>query len=323
MRTSGTLGNGWVYDVFKAVDASAGGFGGPGVIGLWGPALRRFIRMPKEAGKCAEPARPDTPESARYYTQYAGNSAGHRKGMIDSNVAWAAGSDVASKGGFSTLDLGMITTVYGMETQPRWNGNQWGNQAVLTYKVTYSADGNIWKPVAGEFQNAENSASASNPKTQSLFPTAVAARYVRLYPLTYVNHPSIRFDVLLCPGGVQFEVPKDWPGHGCLDGHNDRDLRDQTTAEGCQTVCAADPQCKSIDWYSNGDDRRCLISYVTKEEVQGSFNGDTKCRYHGNIKRTGAVSDGHIDVSAVQEDGNIPDNMAWERFKVVCLEHCE
>ena len=132
----------------------------------------------------------------RYSSVWGNYRAGqvYGQGQLGSRRAWLSAS---SRTGFDNgcwmqLDLGKSLDVAGLVTQGRGDGGWW----VKGYAVRVSDDGEAWKEVAcGRIFDANTD---MNTKVKNLFPEPVKARYVRIYPMVYHGHPSMRAGVLLC-----------------------------------------------------------------------------------------------------------------------------
>lgn len=92
------------------------------------------------------------------------------------------------------FDLGSLKSIEGILTKGRslYAAGQW----VKSYKVKISNDGNSWTAVPnGESATWTGNTDANSPKTNT-FSTPVAARYLRVYPLTSEKHPSMRANLV-------------------------------------------------------------------------------------------------------------------------------
>ncbi|XP_039272571.2 lactadherin-like isoform X1 [Styela clava] len=127
------------------------------------------------------------------------NSKDH--GRLDQLVdGWHPSSNHASRTGREWImaDLGKVKTVTGVVTQGRHNSNNW----VLTFKVEHSVDGrkfyDILKEDRSELVRIFDGNKDRSTKVINRFPNPVQARFVRIYPLTFVGYAFIRFDVIDC-----------------------------------------------------------------------------------------------------------------------------
>ena len=68
----------------------------------------------------------------------------------------------------------------------------------------------------------------------------------------------------------------DYPGYGCLAGHNDATHRDKTLQQ-CKVACEARLTCKSFDFYVGT--HNCMLSDSNFEDV-GSTTATTDCRFY-------------------------------------------
>ncbi|XP_033107775.1 uncharacterized protein LOC117109513 isoform X2 [Anneissia japonica] len=109
--------------------------------------------------------------------------------------AWAARSNDRNQ--WIQVNLGQVKEVTGVITQGR-NGNY--DQWVTSYEILYGMDGNSWQPILGANGQAREFVGNFDKDTQvrHLFPEAVIAKYIRIHPLRWNGHISMRFEVLVC-----------------------------------------------------------------------------------------------------------------------------
>jgi hypothetical protein len=134
-------------------------------------------------------------------------------GMLNSPRAWIpSGAETGfEKGQWMQIDLSTVQDISGLVTQGRGDGGWW----VKGYAVRVSDDGESWKEVAcGRIFDAN---SDMNTKVINMFQDPVKGRYVRIYPMTYYGHPSMRAGILVCQ--------KD-----CQKGHLDYQLKESFTS---------------------------------------------------------------------------------------------
>eukprot|EP00960_Hanusia_phi_P074325 768213-Hanusia_phi.AAC.3 len=132
----------------------------------------------------------------RYSSIYQNREIGttYGEGMLNSITAWLPNS---AKTGFENgewmqMDAGESTTILGVVTQGRGDGGWWTTE----YQVKVSSDGKSWADIAcGRIFKGN---SDMNTKVYNLFPSNVKARYVRIYPYSYVGYPSMRAGLLTC-----------------------------------------------------------------------------------------------------------------------------
>ena len=124
-------------------------------------------------------------------------------GRLNSLTAW--GPKRSQQGEWIQIDTGSLQTIAGVVTQGRRNSAQW----VTSFIVKVSADGRQWKDV--ECQRRWSGNKDQNTKVRTSFPEPLIARFVRVYPMTWHNWPSMRVGALIC------EMP-------CVDGELDYDL---------------------------------------------------------------------------------------------------
>jgi RHS repeat-associated protein len=102
---------------------------------------------------------------------------------------WSAGTNNANQ--YLQIDLGVVKSVDGIATQGRFNTDQW----VTSYKVAYSVDGANWTDLAQSFTGNTD----RNTVVQNLFSSPIAARFVRIKPVSWYSHISMRAEVISIP----------------------------------------------------------------------------------------------------------------------------
>jgi hypothetical protein len=133
-----------------------------------------------------------TPENKRSYSSVFNNAmigTAHARSTLNSVQAWSALSAVANQ--HMTLDLATTKFVQGVIIQGRHDVDQW----VETFKVQYSNDFSTWADV----DNGSTFVGASDQNTPvtAMFVTIVYARYIRLKPISWYSHISMRADVII------------------------------------------------------------------------------------------------------------------------------
>eukprot|EP00808_Paulinella_micropora_P003087 g64155.t1 len=120
-------------------------------------------------------------------TVYINNPAGvgHFRSMLTSPQAWSAAINDLNQ--FIVLDLGRVFYVSGVVTQGRADLDQWVNQ----YAVETSLDKATFTPVGTFSGNMDR-----NTQINRMFPSDVAARYVKFIPRTWTNWISMRLAVV-------------------------------------------------------------------------------------------------------------------------------
>ena len=107
----------------------------------------------------------------------------HNTGRLDGTL-WAA--DVPEIGKWYQMDNGKIAGIVGVAIKGREDCcDQW----VKTFKVKYY-DAGTWKDVDGGAIFTANTDGATQVEVK--FATPVTTRYIRIYPQTWNNHPSLR-----------------------------------------------------------------------------------------------------------------------------------
>ena len=86
----------------------------------------------------------------------------------------------------------------------------------------------------------------------------------------------------------------DYPGYGCLSGHNDLELDDIDLAQ-CQAACIQDPFCKSIDFYVGRTGHTCTVSYSNFVDV-GSTTSTQDCRFYEITRAQGNFIIAHMGI---------------------------
>ncbi|CAK0901714.1 unnamed protein product, partial [Prorocentrum cordatum] len=142
-------------------------------------------------GRCDASSTLNSAEGDRKYSSIWDNDAlgtGHARSAINSEQAWS--SLYNSVGHYVQIDLGAAMPISGVVTQGRSDLDQW----VTSYQVEYSVDGELWRDVDGTF--AGN--SDRNTVVHGMLPAIKLARYVRVRPLAWHGHMSMRAAVLVC-----------------------------------------------------------------------------------------------------------------------------
>ena len=128
--------------------------------------------------------------SSGHSTQHRDN--GCQQGGLDSPNGWCAAE--LKQGHWYQMDAGSVTTINGVVTQGRHSADQW----VTRFAVVASQDGNNWWSVGPSF--AGN--SDRDTKVTNVFRQSVTARYVRIMPLAWNNHMSLRAGLVVCTGDL-------------------------------------------------------------------------------------------------------------------------
>ena len=71
---------------------------------------------------------------------------------------------------------------------------------MTSYKVAHSLDGAVWEYVRNDRSVALvfRANTDQNTRVANELPAGLIVRYVRIYPLTYHGHTSMRVDVMGC-----------------------------------------------------------------------------------------------------------------------------
>lgn len=122
----------------------------------------------------------------RYHMKF---SATHTHKITFFSGGWAPGEN-ARVGSWIQADLGAKHVLYSITTQGRQDYTQW----VKTYRISYSVDGVTWNDISTTFQGNVD----QNTKVTNQLPVNTVGRYVRLYPITWNNYPTLRWEVSGC-----------------------------------------------------------------------------------------------------------------------------
>ena len=116
---------------------------------------------------------------------------GYKDSRLHGNSVWISGS--LSLGQFIQADLGTVRRVGAVATQGRHSHDRW----MTSYNFAYSVDGLTHYFILNSDASKRNFTGNSDRNTvvEHVFESAVAARYVRLYPLTWEGSPSVRWEV--------------------------------------------------------------------------------------------------------------------------------
>ena len=138
----------------------------------------------------------EVPENKRSYSSVWDNSpigTGHARSTIDSPQAWSAKTN--QPGEWIQFDLGQERTVAGTVIQPRFDVPKYTTE----YTVSTSLDGKSWTAVPGKYNGY--ALLPSDKQTNKFSNEAlVRARYVRMIVIQWIDHVSLRADVLIAEG---------------------------------------------------------------------------------------------------------------------------
>lgn len=155
-----------------------------------------------QPGQCGAPT--DLPyEQISYSSTWSNDPKGvsHGRGRLDSPQAWSAASNNADQ--WFELDAGSMTTILGVATKGRLNSNQWVK--TFTVKQRASSD-SAWVSVSvnGILINGYGGNFYGNVDRDTLkmntFLSPVQARFVRIEPVTWQGHISMRAGLVLASG---------------------------------------------------------------------------------------------------------------------------
>ena len=110
---------------------------------------------------------------------------------LHGNSVWISGS--LSLGQFIQADLGTVRRVGAVATQGRHSHDRW----MTSYNFAYSVDGLTHYFILNSDASKRNFTGNSDRDTvvEHVFESAVAARYVRIYPQTWAGTPALRWEV--------------------------------------------------------------------------------------------------------------------------------
>ena len=140
------------------------------------------------------------PENKRdYSTRYNNDDIGTgcARSVIDSPQAWSAKKNEAGEceaGEWIQLDLGKERRVAGTVIQPRFRNET--IQYVTEYTVSTSLDGQSWTAVPGKYNGLAEGTKENKFSNGAI----VVTRYVRMTVTKWINHISLRADVLIAAG---------------------------------------------------------------------------------------------------------------------------
>ncbi|XP_033120771.1 lactadherin-like, partial [Anneissia japonica] len=95
------------------------------------------------------------------------------------------------------VDLGKLHKVRGVITQGR---NKCCLQWVTSYEIFYSVDGNLFQPIRNSDCQVTRFVGNSDQDTTvtNIFTDPVYTQFVRIHPVDWHGHISLRFEVLGC-----------------------------------------------------------------------------------------------------------------------------
>ena len=128
-------------------------------------------------------------------SEHDGNHGPHRSRLNTqgSYGAWSTLTNIADE--WIQADFGSEKTIQRVATQGRYDHDQW----VTSYKFAHSSDGSTWTFLLDGSGNEEVFSGNSDRETiveHNFTPTL--ARYVRVYPMEWIGHISLRWDVYGC-----------------------------------------------------------------------------------------------------------------------------
>ena len=109
--------------------------------------------------------------------------------------AWLA--DENTIGEYIQADFGQLQRIQAVATQGRADWNVW----VTSYKFAYSTDGVTYRYVTSDDDGSDRIFGGnSNRQTvvEHSFNVSIVARFVRLYPQTYLGHMGLRWEIYSC-----------------------------------------------------------------------------------------------------------------------------
>eukprot|EP01063_Lacrimia_lanifica_P009210 TRINITY_DN16220_c0_g3_i1.p1 TRINITY_DN16220_c0_g3~~TRINITY_DN16220_c0_g3_i1.p1 ORF type:complete len:946 (+),score=312.80 TRINITY_DN16220_c0_g3_i1:51-2888(+) len=112
---------------------------------------------------------------------------------LHSATGWEPDFAVAN-GNWHCMDLGEAEEVYGVALRHAAGGE---DAYVTSFRVLTSADGVSWQTVDDGAGGAFEGCCSEQPTRKVLFPTPVTARWVKLYPVTWVGRAAMRCGVVV------------------------------------------------------------------------------------------------------------------------------
>ena len=111
---------------------------------------------------------------------------------------WSSASN--SVGQYAQADMGVVRRLNAVATRGRSDAHQW----VQTYRFGYSVDGSTYTFITND-DGSDYVFTGNNDYNTIVtndFESPVVARYVRIYPLTWYSHMSMRMEVYGCDLGT-------------------------------------------------------------------------------------------------------------------------
>ncbi|XP_033118231.1 inactive carboxypeptidase-like protein X2 [Anneissia japonica] len=135
----------------------------------------------------------------------------HRGRLNIERDSWGRGawrSKINDQHQWIQVDLGKLHKVHGVITQGR-NEKSWPNW-VTSYEIFYSVDGNLLQPIRKSDCQVTRFVGNSDQDTNvtNIFPDPVYAQFVRIHPVDWNRHISLRFEVLGCSAGTTMEISR-------------------------------------------------------------------------------------------------------------------
>lgn len=158
-------------------------------------------RLGVEDGRITDSQLTASSESSAHAVYHGANNARLNRGaQTGTTGSWSAQNNDIHQ--WIQAALGRLTWVSGVEMQGRPDCCQ---QWVTKYKVQYSNDGIYWKFVQQTNNQGEkvfDGNTDENTVVTGLFPTPVTASYIRIVPIAWSGHISMRFEVIGCQANI-------------------------------------------------------------------------------------------------------------------------
>ena len=133
----------------------------------------------------------DLPDSQLSASSYYDQTVAADDSRLNALKAW---SPSVTTNQYIQADLGELKQITAVATQGRTNYHQHNYQFVTSYTISHSIDGSTYDVIQSTFDaNSDRDSIVEN----SIVP-AVNARYVRLHPQTWQDHPSMRWEIYGC-----------------------------------------------------------------------------------------------------------------------------
>ncbi|XP_033111515.1 retinoschisin-like [Anneissia japonica] len=151
------------------------------------------------------------------------------------------------------VDLGTLKNVRGVITQGRNNEMQW----VTSYEVRHSVNGNSFEAITdANGQVAEFKGNSDQDTTvTNIFHNHVYAQFIRIHPISWHNHISLRFEVLGCQEWHFTYYKSSRSNSACRNRSKMVDIRTRSCLT-CAMECMRTQGCKDFKY----DEGECIFN---------------------------------------------------------------